>query len=54
MRLYEFLLDCKNQVEIKQEVTSGKGKINKFEREWGKLYHVLTKFPLHLLIDAQH
>jgi hypothetical protein len=42
MHLYEFLLDCKNQIEIKQEIMANKGKIDKFQREWGELYNVLN------------
>jgi exonuclease III len=40
--LYEFLLDCKNQMEIKQEIMFGNGEYEKFETKWGELNEYLT------------
>jgi hypothetical protein len=42
MHLYEFLLDCKNQMEIKHTIMSSKGQHKRFEREWGELYNCLN------------
>jgi hypothetical protein len=37
LHLYEFLLDCKNQMEIKYEIMSSKAQLKWFETEWGDL-----------------
>jgi hypothetical protein len=42
MHLYEFLLDCKNQLEIKKEIMLSKGKEQGFQKEWGELYTCLS------------
>jgi hypothetical protein len=42
LHLYEFLLDCKNQMEIKKEIMASKGKIDKFNLQWGELYNTLN------------
>jgi hypothetical protein len=43
MHLYEFLLDCKNQLEIKKEIMLSKGKEQGFQKEWGELYACLAQ-----------
>jgi hypothetical protein len=35
--VYEFLLDCKNKLHIKQEIMSAAGKIEKFHEQWSGL-----------------
>ena len=42
LHLYEFLLDCKNQLEIKKEIMMSKGKEQRFQKEWGELYSCLS------------
>jgi hypothetical protein len=42
LHLYEFLLECKNQMEIKYEIMSSKTQLKRFETEWGDLYKCLN------------
>jgi hypothetical protein len=42
MHLYEFLLECKNQLEIKREIMASQNKQKRFEHEWADIYNCLT------------
>jgi hypothetical protein len=35
--IYEFLLECKNRMHLKQQIMPEKQRSNQFEREWGEL-----------------
>jgi hypothetical protein len=35
LHVYKFLLECRNQLNIKQEIMNATGKLRKFEKEWG-------------------
>ena len=35
--LYEFLLECKNRLNIKEEIMSAAGKLETFQEQWGRL-----------------
>jgi hypothetical protein len=37
LETYEFLLECKNSLKIKQEIMNASGKLKKFQKEWSEL-----------------
>ena len=46
LHLYEFLLECKKQIIIKQVIETSAGEpehVNKFQKEWGELYECLCE-----------
>ena len=41
LHVYEFLLDCKNRLQIKRESMSAAGKLANFDRQWADIYENL-------------
>jgi hypothetical protein len=39
--MYEFLLECRNRVEIKYEILLGNDEYHTFHTKWGELYECL-------------
>jgi hypothetical protein len=42
INLYEFLLDCKNRLQIEQKIMISKDKEDEFNSKWGELYNSLS------------